>query len=465
MKLRTKIFISILIISLATLTISSYYLINRNHISNVQREKERSLNEFSFLINTLDNGINAQGTKEELKPLFVRYVEYYKTRGILLMIYDDKEPYVVDFPELSEASYQPLLLVKEGTRQLQVIESENEHYFFVSGKLTKIRDYTIVYARNISNIYDLRLQSIYLSLLLTATLIVLLGFLSYRYSKWITKPIELLNQNAKDISLGNYSIRSIPTKDEFHTLGNAFNQMASSVEAHTAQLEEKAKELQEFIDALSHEMNTPLTSIQGYSEFLINANATENQKQKAATNIHLESKRMKDIYIRLMQLTLTRVQDLELSSVSIASLFHELEERFILQLSKQQITLNQQIGLHQITLDYTLILMLLSNLLKNSIQALPNGGAIAIKSYLLNTNPVIEVSDNGYGIPKDKINDITKPFYRVDKSRSRKTGGAGLGLSICKNIASLHNAEMVIQSKEGEGTSIQVIFYNSVTTS
>ncbi len=464
MKLRTKIFISILLISITTLTISSYYLINRNHISNIHREKERSLNEFTFLLNTLDNGINAQSTKEEIRPIFVRYVEYYKTRDILLMVYDDKEPYVVNVPELSEASYQPLLSVEEGTRQLQVIEIEKEHYFFVSGNLTKLSNYTIVYARNISNIYDLRVQSVYLSLLLTATLIVLLGFLSYRYSKWITKPIELLNQNAKHISEGNYSIRSLPTKDEFATLGNAFNHMASSVEAHTSQLEEKAKELQEFIDALSHEMNTPLTSIQGYSEFLINANATENQKQKAAENINLESKRMKDIYTKLMQLTLARVQDLELSSVSIPDLFHELEERFIIQLSKQDITLEHQIGLHQMTLDYTLILMLLSNLIKNSIQALPNGGTIVIKSYLLNTKPVIEVSDNGYGIPKEKINDITKPFYRVDKSRSRKTGGAGLGLSICKNIASLHNAEMVIQSEDGAGTSIQLIFYNSVTT-
>ncbi len=465
MKLRTKIFISILLVSLTTLTISSYYMINRNHLGNIQREKERSLNEFSFLINTLDNGINTQSTKEELRPLFLRYVKYYETRGIILMIYDDKEPYVVIFPELKEAPYHPLLSVQEGTRQLQVLEINNKHYFFVSAKLTKLSDYTILYARDISNIYELRLQSIYLSLLLTAALIILLGFLSYIYSRWITRPIELLNQNAKDISEGNYSIRCIPTKDEFLTLGNAFNQMASAVETHTAQLEEKAKDLQEFIDDLSHEMNTPLTSIQGYSEFLINAKATKDQKQKAAENIHLEAKRMKDIYTKLMQLTLTRVPEPELSSVLITDLFHELEERFILQMARQQITLEQQIETHEMTLDYTSILMLLSNLIKNSMQALPNGGTIALKSYQLNSNQVIEVSDNGFGIPKDKINDITKPFYRVDKSRSRKTGGAGLGLSICKRIASLHKADMMIHSEEGTGTKIQVVFYNSVTTS
>ncbi|NLK04477.1 MAG: HAMP domain-containing protein [Clostridiales bacterium] len=347
----------------------------------------------------------------------------------------------------------------------QIFKQEGRHYLFVSGGLTKLNDLTILYARDISNIYEQRLQSVYLSILIATALILLLGFLSYMYSRWITRPIELLNHNAREISKGNYSVRSIPSKDEFHTLANAFNHMAEAVEVHTAQLEQKAKDLQEFIDNLAHEMNTPLTSIQGYSEFLINANASILQKQKATENIILESKRMKDIYTKLMQLTLTRVQDPELSSVAISELFHKLEDRFILQMKKHQITLEKKIEIHHITLDYTLILMLLSNLIKNSIQALPNGGSIILKTYLLDGNPVIEVADNGSGIPKDKINEITKPFYRVDKSRSRNTGGAGLGLSICKRIANLHNADIVIESDEGLGSKIQVIFYKSVTTS
>ena len=465
MKLRSKIFISILLVSLTTLTISSYYLINRNHIDNIMREKDRSLNEFTFLVNTLDNGINAQSKKEELRPLFLRYLEYYKTRDIILMIYDDKEPYAVNFSEVDLKYYEHLFTVQEGTRQLQVIEIENKHYFFVSGKLTKSSNFNIIYARDISTLYKLKSQSIYLSLLIATTSTLLLGFLSYLYSKWITRPIEMLNQNAKEISEGNYSVRNIPSKDEFRTLGNAFNQMAEAIETHTAQLEEKAKDLQEFIDNLSHEMNTPLTSIQGYSEFLIKANASLDQKQRAAQNIHVEAKRMKDIYTKLIQLTLTRVHEPDLSTVMITDLFHELEERFFFQLDIQDIFLEKVIEIDQMTLDYTLILMLLSNLIKNSIQALPNGGTIVIKSYQHNENPVLEVSDNGYGIPKDKIDAIMIPFYRVDKSRSRKTGGAGLGLSICKSIANLHHADIVIQSDEGQGTKIQIIFYKTVTTS
>lgn len=465
MKLRSKIFISILLVSLTTQAISSYYLTNRNHLDNLQREQERSLNEYTFLVNTLDNGMSSQSTKEELRPIFLRYLEYYKTRDINLMVYDGREPYAVDFPEVDPLYYKHLLTVDKGTRQLQVIKSQNKHYFFVSGRLMKFDDFTILYTRDISTIYALRQQSIYLSLLIATISILLLGFLSYLYSRWITRPIELLNQNAKDISQGNYSIRSIPSKDEFQTLGNAFNQMAEAIEAHTSQLEERAKDLQAFIDDLSHEMNTPLTSIQGYSEFLINANASEDQKQRAAESIHTEAKRMKDIYTKLIQLTLARVHEPELSIVSITDLFHELQERFFLQMERQGITLEQEIEIYLMSLDYTLILILLSNLIKNSIQALPSGGTIAIKAYQDNDHTILEVSDNGYGIPKDKINDITKPFYRVDKSRSRKTGGAGLGLSICKSIANLHHADMAVQSEEGIGTKIQVIFYKTVTTS
>lgn len=465
MKLRTKILISILFVSLTTLSVCSYYLVNRNHLDNIAREKERSLNDFTFIMNSLENGIDFQQSNDDLKLLFARYIEYYATREIKLMVYKNNEPYSASFTEIQRTKYNELLTVQKKTRQLQVIKDNDLHYFLVTGKFAEAEEYTLIYARNISNIYELRTQSVYLSLLLAATLILLLGFLSYLYSNWITKPIEVLNRGANSVSEGNYSVRIIPTKDEFNDLGNAFNQMATAVELRTKELEQKAKELQEFIDDLSHEMNTPLTSIQGYSEFLLNANATDVQKLKAADVIRQEARRMKDIYTKLMLITVIREQKPEFVSVLIEKLFSELEASFQLQLQEHNINLELYNDLESLIIDYTLIHMLISNLLKNSIQALPSGGTIQLKAYKEVNSSIIEVSDNGYGIPKDKINEITKPFYRVDKSRSRKTGGAGLGLSICKSIADLHQATLNISSTEGEGTKIKIIFYNSVTTS
>jgi signal transduction histidine kinase len=179
----------------------------------------------------------------------------------------------------------------------------------------------------------------------------------------------------------------------------------------------------------------------------------------------MEAKRMKDIYTKLMVLTLAREQEPEFTQVQIKDLFADLANSFSLQLQEQKVYLDMNTTLDVLLLDRTLIHMLLGNLIKNSLQALPQGGKISLKAYHSEKGPILEVSDNGYGIPEEKINEVIKPFYRVDKSRSRKTGGAGLGLSICKSIAKLHQADLKIESEVGKGTIIKIIFYNSVTTS
>ena len=114
--------------------------------------------------------------------------------------------------------------------------------------------------------------------------------------------------------------------------------------------------------------------------------------------------------------------------------------------------------IESIPMDRTLMNILISNLIKNSIQALNHHGNIYLSAYYEDNKPVIEVRDTGSGIPEDHIKEVTKPFFRVDKSRSRKTGGAGLGLSISRSIARLHKARLDISSALGQGTSIKIVF-------
>ncbi|MGB4659970.1 MAG: HAMP domain-containing sensor histidine kinase, partial [Mobilitalea sp.] len=367
MKLWKKIFLSILMVSLTVLSISSYYLINRSHLDNVTREQERSLNDYELIQSALENGIDFNTTTDDsLKLLFSHYVDYYNQKGIYLMLFHKKDKVFNEFTKISSNRYQDLLSVGEGSKQIQILAESNQHYIFVSGTMTKA-DYCLVYARNISTLYLARTRSVSLSILMAAGLIILLGLLSYLYSRWITKPIELLNLGADAISKGNYSIRIPATKDEFNELGTAFNKMATAVEGRTNELEEKAKELQVFIDDLSHEMNTPLTSIQGYSEFLISANTSEEQRLKAAETIRTEAKRMKDIYTKLLTLSFAREHDLELTSVKIDDLFSEISDTFLVQLSEYGIRLTLLNSLRTMMIDRTLIHMLLCNLIKNSI--------------------------------------------------------------------------------------------------
>lgn len=457
MKLRNKIFISILLVSLSTLSISSYYLINQYHLDNVAREQERSLNELEFIRSSIENSIDIATINDDtLQLLLPRYADFYAQKGIYLMLYHYNDPVYIGFNKITSERYSDLLTVTSGTKKVQILNSSDSNYILTSGTLTQ-ENYILVYARNIHDIYLARTNGIYLTLALAVGLILILSVLSFLYSRWITKPIDILHQGAIAVSNGNYSVRIDATKDEFNELGIAYNKMAAAVETRTKELEEKARELQNFIDDLSHEMNTPLTSIQGYSEFLINANASEEQRQKATATIQSEAKRMKDIYTKLLTLSFAREHDLELNTVKTMDLFTDIKNTFLPQLQESKINFELHSSLDVLNIDRTLIQMLLCNLVKNSLQAMQQEGWIRLSAYLEDGHTVLEVIDNGCGIPKEKIEDVMKPFFRVDKSRSRKTGGAGLGLAICKNIADLHHARLAISSEMNRGTSIKLI--------
>ncbi len=458
MKLWLRIFISILMVSLTALTISSAYLINKSHLNNIDREQSRSLNEFDYIRSSITNGINLTTASEDtIRPLMDRYGEYYEKRDIRLALFLDGK-ILFDNTGLRTDQQKDLLTVDAKTKLVHVTEHGSGHDILVAGVLHPERQAVLLYARDITALYQTRISNIRMAMLLGVFLFLLLGSLSYLYSRWITKPVGILSKGAAAISGGDYSIRIPESKDEFKDVANAFNHMASAIEARTSELEERAKELQEFIDDLSHEMNTPMTSIQGYAEFLKNANATEKQKAQAAEHIRLQSGKIKDMFNKLMLLTITREQPPEFTEVDLTELFAELENTFQVQLTEHHITLIKETSIFTLKADRTLLLMLLTNLVKNSLQALSDGGRIRVRAYQDLDSLILEVSDNGIGIPQDKISQVTNPFFRVDKSRSRRTGGAGLGLSICRNIARLHHAELTIASREGEGTTIRIIF-------
>jgi len=458
MKLWLKIFLSILLLSLTTLFISTSFVISKSHISNIKREQERSINEFDLIKLSIQNNVDLNiSSNKTIKIIAARYGEYYEEKGIHLLLYHEGEFIYKGSELIKQNDLKHFLSVEPGTKTIQILEEGNRHYIVLSGLLMDNNDSTIIYIRDIQSIYDAKYQSIQMSITLALLFVIILGIFSYLYAKWITKPIDSLHKGAIAISGGDYGAKIKRTNDEFGDVVNAFNDMAEAIENRTEQLEQKAKERQVFIDDLSHEMNTPLTSIQGYAEFLLSANATEEQKQKSAKNIYAEAKRMKDIYTKLMSITFTREQSIELTKIHVDTLLNEIIDAISLQLAEKDIKLIHQIHLSEIRGDKTLIYMLLINLIKNSIQAIENRGIIEIKACEEDKNYILSVRDNGIGISKDKLEDIVKPFFRVDKSRSRKTGGAGLGLWICKDIVALLHGELIIESELEKGTIVKII--------
>jgi len=213
---------------------------------------------------------------------------------------------------------------------------------------------------------------------------------------------------------------------------------------------------QMFIDNLAHEMKTPLTSILGYSEYLQNAMNNEEERIKAAGHLRNSAKRLQSLSSALLDLAYTR-EKIILKDIDTEHLFQALDDLMKHSLTERKLKLDITIHTPIICGDESLLLSLLSNLIENAARASIEGGIIKVSAYK-KENLILEVSDVGFGMDENEILKITEPFYRVDKSRSRADGGIGLGMSICKQIAQLHNAELKIKSRPDIGTTVQLIF-------
>ncbi|MGI6706327.1 MAG: sensor histidine kinase [Clostridia bacterium] len=276
--------------------------------------------------------------------------------------------------------------------------------------------------------------------------------------KGLTRPISALNKATARISRGDYNERvSLRRQDELGELAQNFNIMAQAIQDHTQALTRAAEEKQRFVDNLAHELRTPLTAIQGYSEYLENAHCTEEERIRAAGHLSKAAARLQNLSFKLLDLTYLRTRNLQPEQLNVSGLFKELSSIMEPFLKEKGIILKIEEDLEHLWGDETLLLSLLSNLLDNAIQATATGGQITIKAYSA-PNPILEVSDQGRGMDSQEIQRVLEPFYRTDKSRSRKNGGVGLGLTLCAQIAALHHAELSIDSQPGKGTSVKVIF-------
>lgn len=230
----------------------------------------------------------------------------------------------------------------------------------------------------------------------------------------------------------------------------------------TEPLKETNKIQHQLIGSMSHELKTPLTAIQGYSETLLHVKLSSEQSQKALSYITSESGRLARLSEKMMELT--RLYEPEckiaLKEVSVKALLEDVKKSVGHELKKKEITLKVALKKEDLVsaLDRDLMISFLINLIKNSIMASQPGSSIEMGA----DEREIWVKDEGCGIPEREVAEVRKAFYRVDKSRSRKSGNMGLGLSICEQIAKVHKASMRIESQEGKGTKISFL-YKSVT--
>ncbi len=297
------------------------------------------------------------------------------------------------------------------------------------------------------------LQIIYSQLggyfLMGAFLAVIVAFLITLFlSRRILSPIKELRSAAQRLGKGDFSQRvDISDRSEIGELASTFNSMADNL-----QRDEQLR--QHMVSDIAHELRSPLTNVRGYLE-AINDGVMQPDKE-TITSIYSETVLLSRLINDLQELSLAEAGELKLTlqPEDVAELVRLSVTAVQAKASEKDIDLSHDIpsDLPRVNIDFLRIKQVLLNLLENALAHTPAGGRINIAAKSDHEFIEVSVSDSGEGIPADEINNIFERFHRVDKSRSRSTGGSGLGLTISKYIIEEHKGKIWARSESGKGS-------------
>ena len=291
---------------------------------------------------------------------------------------------------------------------------------------------------------------------ITAAVTLLSGILAYFVSGRALKPLRSFTSQVEQVQLNNLADMRIDEDaiSEFRQLSRSFNQMLERLNnAFSAQ--------RQFTGNAAHELRTPLTSIKGWGETLAQLElfSAEHPDVRPETAEFLTL--LREQTERLTQMTKTLLEMSNLQQVArneqlqLAPMVEEIFTDLASLAEKRSITLEAE-GDAALTGSDALIYRMLFNLTENAVKYNRLGGSVRVELAQGQEKCIIRVSDTGCGIPEEYQRSIFHPFFRVDKSRSREYGGAGLGLSLVWEIADLHGGSVWVEESSDKGTTIAV---------
>lgn len=332
---------------------------------------------------------------------------------------------------------------------------------FVCRSETDGQVYLLENLKNISYIYEERenYYDWYTIVMLVLTLITTL--LVFVVTHFLTHSIAQLSNTTRRFTMGDLEARaSEDGGDEIAELAMDFNDMADTLSDKMEELTMQARRQEDFTASFAHELKTPLTSIIGYADMLRTMDCTREETLEAVNYIFHQGKRLESLSFKLLELIVADRQEYSFRPIQVPMLVEEAVKLTEVKRLEKDVRLVQKLAKGQIEGEKDLLISMLTNLLDNARKAVSLGGQIHIrgKSYGDGSSYVLCISDNGRGMEPEEISRITEAFYMVDKSRARKEGGAGLGLTLCSRILNLHQARWMIFSRPGQGTGIFIRF-------
>ena len=277
--------------------------------------------------------------------------------------------------------------------------------------------------------------------------------LAWLIARSVAKPLQRMAGAAEAIAQGEYEQQlTLDGPEEVVRVAESFNSMSAQVAA-TRQAQ------RDFVANVSHDLKTPVTSIQGWSQALLDGTAVSPEDQSQAANIiYGEAERMGRMVAQLLDLAKIESGQLQLNlaPLSLADVATAVQQNLLPRAQAHNIHLTlDSAPTPPILGDYDRLMQIVSNLLENGLNHTPTGGRVhlAVRPY---GDKAVEltVQDTGKGMPEQQLERIFERFYQVDKSRTREgaRSGSGLGLSIVQELVLLHNGRIFAKSKEGEGS-------------
>lgn len=468
MKLFTKLFLQIFAAFLVLSQVIFVYILHQSQKQNIENVTTYERNSLEAYIGKFQKALDKdymRTEEESIKRIAVTNA-FRETFGSKAVLYLDGQeilnntPYFFDFNGILErlekndelGARQDSCMVKGAGKMLLVYSNETYLRYFPG--------YTIFYYKDVTDVYERTERLFYDGLAFTMLALGIIAGILFRGIRRTIRPLLELKKAAGAISGGCYDIR-IPIKgrDEIGELTASFNQMAGKVEEHVEKLSATNEAQRRLLGSLAHELKTPMTAIIGYADTLLTVCLSDRRREQALHYIGNECRRLSRLSVKMMELTglyETGETVLEKKQKKIWEFLIELKDLTAHRLKEKEIEL--VISCESRTLiremDVDLMMSLLMNLVDNAYKASLPGSKITVRG----DERGFTVEDTGKGIPREEIAHVTEAFYMVDKSRSRNAGSIGLGLALCRQIADMHGAELSIESEEGRGTRVRVLW-------
>ena len=270
------------------------------------------------------------------------------------------------------------------------------------------------------------------------------------YSFHVRKPLHEITKGASEFANGNLSYQ-IPVDSE-----NELGYLAKNLNYMADKLNRNGEYQRQFISNISHDFRSPLTSIKGYVEAMIDGTIPVEMQEKYLKIISYEAERLEKLTRGLLTLNELDIQKrmLNIQSFDINQVIKSTAASFEGTCTTRQILLELVLSGKELyaRADVEQIQQVLYNLLSNAIKFSPDHSTITIETTEKNDKIFVSVKDHGIGIPKSSINKIWERFYKIDRSRGKDQKGTGLGLAIVKEIISAHGQHINVISTEGVGT-------------